>query len=343
MRREQMTINELTVNKCSLQGFGVNQGVGGEVFHLVTSKVGTNLYYEMLRKNGVNDQRIFATLASAYTNMASDQGDRLYVWPGDHIQTESLTWAKHDTSIIGAGSINQAYQPGTLPGGQVRISCATTSIGEIINFTGHSVTMYGIGTRNVFSAVDNYCDIRISGKNFYGKRISLRGGDGALQLSTVGAGVPLIVDTSVAGAGNGMLIEESVIGSSGNTKRTYGPGCVQFIGGAVAGFGMKFKNTRFSTRIEVATNNSVGLIQLLADYAVDRELEFEDCSFYNFTENLGTGPTYVFRDACTSTHQIVIKGNCSMNYGFTSWSDRAANVSVHVPQAVIAGGLGVIT
>lgn len=339
MRREQMSIGELTVNR--ILGNGIkSESDNGYNFHLVKSKVGTDLYYEALQAKGINDKYIFATLATAEDAMVGDRGDTLYVWPGDHLVTASITWDKNNTRIIGCGSENQGYQPGTLTAGGVRLTCVTTGISEILNITGHYVSMGYLGTYNSFDAAGNYCDIRVAGKNFYGKRLSLRGGNGATQLATIGSGVPLIIDTSVAGAGNGLLIEDSIIGSSGNNARTYGPGCVQFPGGAAAGFGMKFKNTRFSTRIEAATANRVGLINLAANYAVDRELEFDGCTFYNFVQNLGTGPTYVFRDACGTTHQIILKG-CHANKGFTSWTDAATYLSSSNPVSYLTGGIGV--
>lgn len=338
MRYEELSVNELTANK--ILGSGVKPESEGENFHLVKEKTTSDLYYQLLRNKGISKDRIFSSLSSAEEALTTDQGDTLYVWPGNHLVTASITWDKNNTRIIGAGSVNQAYQPATLTSGGVRLTCVTTGISEILNITGHYVTLANLGTFNSFDIATNYCDIRVAGKNFYGKRLSLRGGNGATQLATVGSGVPLIVDTSVAGAGNGLLIEDSIIGSSGNSARTKGPGCVEFVGGAAAGFGMKFKNCRFSTRIETATNNSVGLIYLAANYAVDRELEFDGCTFYNFVENLGTGPTYVFRDSCGTTHQILLR-NCVTNKGFTSWSDAATYVSSSNPVPHLTGGIGV--
>jgi hypothetical protein len=325
-----------------VEALGFQTGVYDDIFnqfHLVKNKA-TDLYYKKLMSLGVDSNRIFTTLASAYGALTANQGDKLFVYPGDHVQTASLAWAKSDTSIIGKGAYSQRYQPATLTAGGVRLSCVTTGISEILNITGHYVTLENFGTYNSYNAAGNYGDVRISGRNINLKWLGLRGGNGAAQLAAIGSGVPLIVDTSVAGAGNGLLVEDCVIGSSGNNARTYGPGCVEFIGGAAAGFGMHFKRTTFSTRIEAASANTVGLIYLAANYAVDRELFFSDCLFYNFVINLGTGPTYVFRDSCGTTHQIVLK-NCAMNKGFTSWTDAATYLSNHTPVSTLTGGLGV--
>jgi hypothetical protein len=310
----------------------------GNVFYLVAAKASTDPYYARIA-NVVPDDYVFSTIASAYSNMATNQGDTLIVMPGNHVQTSSLAWDKDQTRIIGWAGPNQAYQPGTLTTGAVRLTCITTSISEILNITGDYVSMYNLGTYNSYSAADNYCDVRISGKNTYLYGCSMRGGNGATQLATVGAGVPMIVDTSVAGAGNGLFAERCIFGSSGNNARTKGPGCISFTGGAAAGFGMHFKDCTLSTRIQTATADSVGLVYLAANYAVDRELLFDGCVFYNFVENLGTGPTYVFRDSCGTTHQIVLKG-CAANKGFTSWTDAATSLSSSNPLSHLTGGIG---
>ena len=311
----------------------------GNVFYLVTAKTDADPYYNLM-KNLLPDANIFSTLSSAYTNMTSSQGDTLIVMPGDHVQTESLTWAKHDTRITGWGSPNQIYQPGTLTTGAVRISTATSAVSEILNVTGHYVQLQNFGTYNSYSGATNYGDVRIVGRNAYLHRMSLRGGNGATQLATDGAGVPLIVDTTTSGAGNGLLVENSTIGSSGNGVRSKGPGCLEFLGpGVSAGFGTHFVNCTFSARVEIATANNVGMVSLTGQAAADRELLFDNCFFYNFVQGLGTGPTYVIRDAVTTTHQIIIK-NCTANKGFTAWTDATTYLSNSSTLGGAAYGIG---
>lgn len=308
----------------------------GDVHFLTESGDG----YETLVKNmGISSDFRHTDLATAIAALGSDNGDNLLIFPGNHLTTASITLSQNDVRLIGVGSPNQQYQPSTLTDGGIRLSCVTSAIAEILSITGHYVQMHNLGTLNTYDGASNIADIKIGGKNFYANRCSFRGGNGATQVATDGAGVPILVNTAVAGAGNGLLIENSVIGSSGNTVRSKGPGCLLFPGGAVAGFGMQFRNCVLSSRIETATNNNVGLVKLTANYAVDRELLFDNCFFYSFSENFGTKATYVFRDACTTTHQIVLK-NCVANLGFTSWSDAATYVSVCSPVSHLTGGIG---
>lgn len=309
----------------------------GDLFFLCASA--TDNYYTRLLNEGVPQDHLFTKLSDVNSALTSEQGDNILIFPGDHVQTASTTLSASGARLIGMGGPNQAYQPATLDAGQVRLSCVTASVSEILNVTGHSVCMYNLGTFNN-AGTNNYTDLRISGRNFYGKGLGLRGGNTASgQLDTVGAGVPLVVDGTTAGAGNALLIEDSVIGSSGNGVRSKGPGCLELLGSAAATFGMHFNRCTFSTRIETATANSVGLVYLNANYSADRELLFDNCNFYNFVQNLGTGPTYVVRDSCGTTHQIIFH-NCSYNKGFTSWSDAATYVSVSTPVSSLTGGLG---
>ncbi len=306
-----------------IYGGGVLGPGTGNVFHLVVEKASTDLYYKMLLDRGVDENSIFATLTEAEEAMTSDQNDVLLVYPGDHIQTATITWDKDSTSIVGCGGPNQAYQPSTLTNGGVRISTVTSAQNNILNITGHYVSLYNLGTINTYSGASNICDIKIAGRNFYAENCSFRGGNGATQVATDGAGVPIYINSAVAGGGNAARFVNCVIGSSGNTTRTKGPGCVYVAGGAAAGFGMSFEHCRFSSRIETASSDNVCQIRLAANYAVDRELYFNDCLFYNFSENHGTQLVVGIDDECATTHSIILK-NCAFH-----GMDAICNVATH--------------
>lgn len=293
-----------------IYGGGLIGPGAGKVFHLVTSKVSTNLYWNKLNEDRVDPNTIFSSLTDAYAAMTSDQNDALLVYPGNHLQTASLTWAKNATKIIGVGSPNQAYQPRTLTSGGVRLATTTANVAEILNITGHYVEMYGIGTENYADDADNLADVKITGKNFYAESCSFRGGDATTQVATDGAGVPLIFATDVSGGANAAYFKNCVIGSSGNTTRTKGPSCALFSGGTTStGFGIMFEDCRFSSRCETATSDNVCQIRLgNATSSVDRELYFKRCLFYNFTANFGTGLTNGIDDQCTTTHSILLHG-----------------------------------
>jgi len=309
----------------------------GEIFHLVTNKT-TDTYYGLLSDRKVSEDTIFTTLATAYAAMTTNQNDTLYVYPGDHVQTASLTWAKDATNIIGVGSINQRFQPSTLTTGGVRISCTTAAVDSIIDFTGNYVSLYNIGTFNSAASTSNKCDIKISGKNFFADYCSFRGGNSSTQTANATAGIPIWVASSVAGGGNAMWIRNSVIGSAGNADRTKGPGCIYFEGGAAAGFNPVIENCLLSTRASASTNQCC-LVLLEANYSVDRELLFKGCNFYNFVENLASLVDYAIQDECATTHMITIDSRCTAT-GIDYWSNAPTYCFVCAPASDGHGGIG---
>ena len=310
-RKEMFHVNQLTVN--TINGFPYAGGMGiGEQFYLVPATSSTSLYREFLLANGVDPTKIYSTLAAAESDMKANRNDVLYVFPGDHAVTASITWDKSVTSIVGVTSPNQRYQPSTLTTGGTRIKCVTTGIDNILNITGDYVSLYNFGTYNSYDAAGNVCDIKVAGRNFYAEGCSFRGGTGAAQIAAV-AGVPVYINSAVAGGGNAAWFKNCVLGSSGNTTRTAGPGCLYCVGGAAAGFSIKFDDCEFQSRIEAETGSQVSQVLLEANYAVDRELLFNRCNFYNFVENLANQLDVMCVDECTTTHTITISAGCTFS------------------------------
>lgn len=331
-----MSLSNLTIGWWNVYGGMLPPGMGN-VFHLVTAKNSTDTYYSQLTELGVDDGAIFSALSTAYDAMRTLKGDTLCIYPGDHVQTASLTWDKDDTRVVGMGSANQYYQPSTLTSGGVRLTCKTAAVAQILSITGDYVQIHGIGTHNTAASASNLSDLLISGKNLLLNKCAIRGGtEGTTQLVAASpyAGIPLIF-----AGGNGFQAFDCMIGSSGNSARTKGSGGVRFGTGGGGTFAPKFVRCDFTMRCEIATNDNVGFITLVGNYCIDRSLILDNCNFYNFTENLGTNPTYVIRDACATTHQIIVKDS-SYNKGFTSWTDAATYISVSTPVSHLTGGLG---
>lgn len=284
-------------------------------FHLVKSK-SNNLYYSKLRDVvGVEDGRIFTTLPSAYTNLTASQGDILYVWPGDHVITAMVTWAKADTKLVGIGAENQRHQPSTLTTGGIRITCKTTEISYCFTISGQYVTFENIGTINTAAHASNLGDILITGRNFNAKKCAFRGGNAAEQVQSATSGIPVTISTDAYG----FKFEECELGSAGNATRTTGPGFARFAAGA-GGAGM-FDKCAFSMRSETTGANPSGFT--VEETALDRLLTFRNgCTFYNFSENWGALPDYLFNIDQTTTFDILIDSTCMMA-GFDIVSDSA--------------------
>lgn len=334
-RREQFSVNKLTVG--TINGAAMNCLMGrGEAYYLVPATSSTSLYRSWLEANGLDPTKMFLTAATAEDAMKANRGDTLFILPGDHAVTASITWDKSNTNIVGVGSVNQRFQPSTLTVGGVRVKCVTTGIDNIFNITGDYVSLYNFGTFNSYDAAANVCDVKIAGRNFYAEGMSFRGGNGATQVATAVSGLPLYFNSSVAGGGNAAYLKDCIIGSSGNANRTLGPGCVYFVGGAAAGFSVEFENCRFASRISTASANQSCLVLLEANYAVDRDLLFNRCNFYNFVENLASLLDYCIQDECATTHNIVLN-QCTMS-GIDAWCNVATYCFSTSPNAGSDGG-----
>jgi hypothetical protein len=306
----------------------------GDAFFLAASGSYNNFLTEM----GIDRDKIFTSLPLAYNKMRDDQGDTLYILPGDHAVVAQLVWAKHNTHLVGlASGPNQRLGASTWVRGQTRVKCVTANIDSILRITGQYVQLHGFELFNNYSDSDNRADLIITSKNTYMNRIFCRGGNGANQLNHADAGVPIIFETGTAGAGNGFLAEECQFGSSGNSARTVGAGSMLFEGGAVAGFAAEFRKCKFEMRCETSGSTDPKLIHLAnASYSLDRQLMLIDCDFYNFWENHAGLLDYAIVDACTTTHDIILK-NCSMR-GIDAWCNVATHCFTTIANAGSDGG-----
>uniref|UniRef100_A0A6M3LAR8 Pectate lyase n=1 Tax=viral metagenome TaxID=1070528 RepID=A0A6M3LAR8_9ZZZZ len=317
-------------------GFGPGMG---KIKYLCVDGSSTSQYEPWLWDQGVKESEIFYDLATAYAAMEAYRNDILLVLPGDHIQTAQLTWDKDATALVGCGSLNQRFQGSTYVSGGIRISCVTAAVTDILNITADYFSMYNIGTFNSAANTGNKSDINISGKNFYADHCAFRGGNNATQIANATAGIPIWVDSAIAGGGNAMWIKNSMIGSAGNTTRTKGPGCMYFEGGAAAGFNPVIENCLLSTRCEVETGSQTCMILLEANYAVDRELLFKGCNFYNFVENLANKLDVCITDECATTHTITIDQTCTLS-GVDAWATPMTYVQCSAPVGYVTGGIG---
>jgi hypothetical protein len=309
----------------------------GDVFFLAPAHSSTSQYRTWLESNGVDSGRIFTTLAAGYAALTANRNDVLCAMPGTYTVTESLAWAKDQTHIIGLGGQNQRYCPTSATNGAVKFYCTTATIDSILSVTANYNLLKGFQTQNTASDNANRCDIQILARNTHLKDVYARGGNGANQLNHADGGVPLIVASGTAGAGNGLLVEDCILGSAGNSARTVGAGSVLFEGGAAAGYNPVFKNSTFEARCETSGSENPKLIHLAGQYAVDRILEFDHCLFYAFYENLAGQMDYAIVDGCTTTHQIVLRGGCSL-VGIDKWCNVATYCFTTDPLCHTNGG-----
>lgn len=317
---------------------GVGPGVG-RIKILAPVDSATSSYRTTLHDLGVSYNDMYTDLATAYTELRAYQNDVLLVMPGDYTVSSEVTWAKSNTHLIGCGGPNQRMAPAAGTSGMVRFY-ATFDPGNtdyaLFKVTGDYVQFHGFQTRYTYNDANAIADLKIIGKNFYGKGLHLRAGGGANQINAL-SGIPLWIDTSVAGQANCGTMEDCWIGDPHGTARTGGCGCVYFPGIAGQGTSWEFKKCRFLQTSETAAVSAVQLgAAAAAAECAERYMLFENCLFYNFSVNLLQILTQVFTDNCTTTHMILLKN--SAQYGWGKWTNSGTYVFGDQPAGNGAGG-----
>lgn len=307
----------------------------GDLFFVVDSL--TDGFANMLRKRGVSSGSIYSTVNAAYAATTDAQDDVVVVKAGIHTLSEDLTWAKDHTHLVGRGGPNQrngdSYTDGTL----ITSGLSGTASVATITISGDQNQFHNVFFEQGQAAATAVTAVRVTGINNYMKKCGMAG----LMDNTQDTGTAS--SSLECGAGSHyFMAEDCTIGtnlwdvSSGingqiyfsNTSTTNPP--QNFL----------FKGCTVYNQSATATNPAVSL---KGNYAVDRLLEFRDCTFYNFQTNLGTILTSgVIKDACGTTHLILLSGT-TCQYGWTDWADTHTFVFAAMPTSSATGGTALVT
>jgi len=315
-----------------LYGGGGPLGIGcGNVYYTATTKTSSNLYYAKLIENGVEDSKIFTTLATAYAATTGDQNDVIVATPGTYTETASIAWAKNNTHLIGtAGPLSRGGM-----GTGVCFNCATVAIESVVDVQGSNCQFYDIQLRNVAANAGNLCALKVSdGVNFYAQGCHFNGQGAATQVATAGA-CALWLYTDSGGKPWGATFKDCKIGDAGEIVRTAGP-IIYFSGGA-AGTAkyVSFIDCVIEGWSETAATPAV---EFNENYCIDRYVLFKNSVFYNYYVNNAANLTQVFDNDCGTTFKVLLK-NTSQT-GWAAWnSDGLQYIYTDVAAAGATGGL----
>jgi hypothetical protein len=309
---------------------GLGPGIG-KIKYVVPDHSATSQYRSYLWEMGVLESEMFSDLPAAYNAIESNRNDVILVFPGTYTQTEKITWAKNSAHLLGVGSPNQRI-PATLGTyGNVYFPCVT-AMTELFLITGHHCVFANFST--YLSTATGIADIRVQGRNVTLKNLFMKSGQDATQLASAILGYALYCDGGAAGYCNGLTVEKCHIGDPRNTVRTDG-GMIYMVGGSNAGMCYEFKDCFISGWTETA---GISIVYQVGNYAVDRYVLWEDCTFYNFYTNLGAILTAgVFNDTCGTTHMNLLTGR-TCQYGWNVWGNNDGYMFGMLPQANAAGG-----
>ncbi len=299
---------DLRVLGASVIGPGI-----GEIYYLVANKT-TDKYYALLNKRRVNENRISTVLNDVYTAMSTGQNDTVFVFPGSHTLSADLVWAKNHTHSFGVGgplTEGDTYVDGTM----ITSGLSGTSSVTALTITGAQNQFHNVLVEQGQAAATAKCAVKVAGPSNYFKNFSAIG-----MMNTTQDTGTTSSSLEIGASASYCRFEGGVIGSPLWFDRTAINGQILFSNTSSGTLpqDILFDGTKIFNASATATNPAV---RLTANNAVDRLLEFRDCTFFNFQANIGTVLTSgVFLDGCGTSHIILLSGK-TCQYGWNNWAD----------------------
>ena len=314
-RRESFSVNQLLAS--TINGFPFPGGIGmGKAFYVAKATTAYTNYRDWLVTNGVDPNVIFATIDAAEDATVNNRGDVVFVFPGTYTLTSKLAWDKSNTHLIGVGSEMQRTPAVTNTTGAVYLTSTTVGQTTILEASGHYNVFANFGTK--CAAAASIADITVLGRVNRFKNLYVQSGDHATQLASVALGYAVSFPGGVAGYGNNNTFEDCHLGESRNPTKTLGGVILFETSGGVSSCNQQNEFKRCFIQQRCDTDVDCAAVRITTNYAVDRHLLFEACTFYNFssTGTILTGD--VFHDDCATEHRVLLThGTCQ--YGWDAW------------------------
>ena len=329
MRYEQLGVGVLNVDNIIGPGAQTEMGIGQKWYADYTNGSNGN--------SGKTAGTSLKTVNAGYSAMVETQNDTLFCLPGTpSVLSEDLTWAKDFTHLVGLGG--PAVESDHWVEG-VTITSDWTGTASVItlDITGHRNQFYNVNIQQPQAAAAAVTACRVSSYGNYFKNVHFCG---------------MMTDTQDTGTASSSLemytysgfsiFEDCIIGTSLYDTRSAVNGQILFSNTDISKLpqDILFKGCRILNRSATATNPAV---YLKANNAMDRLLEFRDCTFYNFwvdpSDILTSG---VIKDACGTSHLILLSGS-TCQYGWTDWADVHTYVFAAMPTSSATGGTAIVT
>ena len=254
--------------------------------------------------SGTTQDNAFATVATAFTAATSGQHDVIIIAPtggtGRTAETTAITWNKRFTHLIGnaapvAENIRAGMTFGT--GGSLVISengcifknltfTSSTDIDETVSVTGNRNSFLGVNFKGTSNAT--------SADSTPWRALNIAGGE-----ENYFGGCTLGADTFTRGVANATLEIEST--ASRNV----------------------FEDCKFIAFIDTA--GTPVHVLLTGGTAIDRWIEFKNCTFYSFSINDGQAMTACMDlSAQSQTGHVLVTGLPYLSTGITDWEASAS-------------------
>lgn len=307
-------------------GFGSPLGIGcGDVKYVVAAKASTDLYYEKLRKNGIEDGEIFTTVAAAEDDCTAAQNDVVAVLPGAHLESAELDWDKDSTHLIGLGGINTN---GDWSEPNVVIYTTGTAVANTIHVTGKNCQFMNFTVSNYGNNAVCLTPFKLDAYGCYFANVTFQGNMTTNQNTTVAAN-----SLDLAGGAMYPIFDNCTIGQDVWGGRSgANSGQLRFTG-TVQPNGIWFRGCRI---VSISNTATCAAVALPANGAVGRGLLFQDCVFQNLHTS-HTDLTHVFYDNDDAGQTIMLKNCAAM--GYSQWQSKDRRIFADMPITGTGGGL----
>ncbi len=265
---------------------GIPRGPNSQLF-IVDPQVGSD------SNPGTTFEQPLLTLQAAHDLCTANQNDAVLLVGGPTAlnPTAGITWSKSYTHLIGLS--------GDLPGMGQRCRIVNTSGNDLsVLFT---LSGSGCIIKNIqfFDGKDNAADgacVLVSGDRNYFKNVFVAGmGDATASGPFSRAG-----SYSLKVSGSENCFDECTIGLDTVARTAANAELI------VSGARNRFRNS------EIRSNSTTaGKFLVKIDSTADlRDVQFENCLFFNYSSNWATGITDAFNMAISATAFVILRGNC---------------------------------
>ena len=315
---------------------GLGPGIG-KIFYVAPETSSTSQYRSWWQAQGVErDNVIYKLPSAAYADMVAGRNDVMLVAPGLYTETADITWSKAHTHMIGLGgpmTEGDSYVAGVV----ITSGLALVHSVATITISGAQCQFHNVLFEQGQAVNTALTACRVSGASVYMKNCGFLG----LMVSQSATTLTTSSSLEIISGGQYGRYEDCTIGSPYWYDRTGVTGQILFSNAASVGVDpgdIVFKGCRILDHSETA---AVPAILTKANYSVDRIIEFRDCTFYNYANDLSGILTSVIADNARNDHLFLLTGTTAQ-YGWATWSNYLPLCFSGVPVCSATGGTALV-
>lgn len=275
--------------------------------------------------SGKSQTDALATVATAYGKATSGKHDVVLIAPtggtGRTAETTAISWAKRFTHLVGSSAPTaQDTRAGMGFSGTLGVAAGSLSITEN-GCLFKNLTFNGTDDVNVPVQINGGDYNSFIGCDFKGALNATSGDDTASRALYITGGQENYFGGCTFG-------QDTIMRSAANATLEFASAASRNV----------FEGCRFIAAIDAATPVHV---LFTGTSAIDRWIEFKECTFYSFSANDATAMTACMNlSAQTATGHVLVTGNPYLSLGITDWEATASGRIQMQAFSVTANTLG---